>query len=219
MRPQSCSAQPIQSSEWRIVRVCAALATWSLLAGCAGAGKDAGASSQIESATTSVYTGLRADACKEEVDTSDADETPFLRCPGVGGYSLIVRLVDAGRQSIDVVDSAQRVHPLDYQQFVTRHMSALGNRAEWRVNAPDGKQLAVALIVPVQAHEDDALPERVTRTYLAVAKLGAGQICVTDRFVESAQSETSVRQAADSANEKNCLAPLPSIVGEEERVR
>lgn len=180
-----------------------------LLAGCTA--KEINAPVRSKAAIESVYTDLGAGSCTKGIDRTDPNETPYLACPGVAGYTLIVRRVDAGRQSIDVVDAAQRVLPLRYQEFVTRHMSTLGEKAEWRVETKDGKQVPIALIVGVQAREDDADPEKVTRTYRAVAKIAPDEACVTDRFTEGAQPETEVRGAADSARERPCTPAQPPM--------
>ena len=165
-----------------------------------------------KAAIESIYTDLGAGSCRKEIDKNDPNETPYQVCPGVAGYALIVRRVDAGRQSIDVVDSAQRVFPLDFHEFVTRHMSSLDGKAEWRVATRDGKPVPIALIVRVQAREDNDNPEKVTRSYFAVAKVTPNEACVTDRITEGAQSEAEVRSAADSAQERQCAPAQPHII-------
>src|SRR4051812_23336867 len=99
----------------RFIRI--ALVVGSLvLPGCSASGGDgsqsesAGQGQQI--AVQSITTDLNVSACRKEIDKSDPNETPYLRCPGVGGYSLILRRVEAGRTSIDVVDPDQHVFPL-----------------------------------------------------------------------------------------------------------
>ncbi|MBI4907461.1 MAG: hypothetical protein HY820_27800 [Acidobacteria bacterium] len=164
-----------------------------------------------QTAMESIYTELGAAACRKEADRNDPNETPYLVCPGVAGYTLIVRRVEAGRQSIDIVDAAQRVLPLNYHEFVTRHMSTLSGKAEWRVATKDGKQVPVALIVRVQAREDNNNPEKVTGSYFAVAKITPREACVTDRIPEGAQPESEVRRVADLAQEKPCAPPQPQI--------
>jgi hypothetical protein len=165
-----------------------------------------------KAAIESIYTDLGAGSCRKEIDKNDPNETPYQVCPGVSGYALIVRRVDAGRQSIDVVDSAQRVFPLDFHEFVTRHMSTLDGKAEWRVATKDGREVPIALIVRVQAREDNDNPEKVTRSYFAVAKVSPNEACVTDRITEGAQSEAEVRSAADSAQERQCAPAQPHII-------
>lgn len=183
-----------------------------LLSGCSAKNDDA--PTRSKPAIQSVDTGLGAGSCKKEVDKNDPNETPYLVCPGVAGYVLIVRRVDAGRQSIDVVDAAQRVLPLNYQNFVTRHMFTLDGKAEWRVATQNGKQVPIALIVRVQAREDNDNPEKVTHSYLAVAKIAPNEACVTDSIPEGTQSEAEVRSAADSAQQKQCAPPQPRMTAD-----
>src|SRR5262245_17785860 len=109
-----------------------------LLSGCSPTDGDPAALSKTSIETT--HTNLSAESCAKEIDKTDPNETPYLVCPGVAGYALIVRRVDAGRRSIDVVDPERRVFPLEYQEFVTRHMSTLAHQAEWRIAMKDGKQ-------------------------------------------------------------------------------
>jgi len=183
-----------------------------LLSGCSA--KNGDDAVRANAAIQSVYTGIDAGSCKKEVDKNDPNETPYLVCPGIAGYALIVRRVDAGRQSIDVVDAAQRVLPLNYQEFVTRHMSNLDGKAEWRVATKDGKEVPIALIVRVQAREDNRNPEKVTRSYIAVAKIAPNAVCVTDRIPEDTQSQAQVRSAADSARERQCAPPQPQMTAD-----
>jgi hypothetical protein len=164
-------------------------------------------------AIESIQTDLGAGSCEKKADKSDPNETPYLSCPGVAGYALIVRRVEAGRQSIDVVDAAQRVFALRYDEFVTRSMSTLDGKALWRVAMKDGKQVPIALIVRVQAREDNDNPEKVTRSYFAVAKITPHEACVTDRLPEDSHSEAAVRDAADTAHQRPCATPLPRMDG------
>jgi len=168
--------------------------------------KHGAASGPSTPALHSVYTDLSGLSCKKEIDKDDPNETPYLVCPGVAGYSLVVRLVDSGRVSVDVVDPTKRLWPLKYDESVTRHMSNLAGQAEWRVTA---SQVPVALIVRVEAHEDSENPGKVTHSYMAVAKIGEAEACVTDRLVAGIQSEAEIRGAADSATKRPCAAPLP----------
>jgi len=188
-----------------------------LLAGCS-AGDDrsgerstGGMAERPAGAIASVYTELSGSACHSEVDKNDPNETPYLRCPGAAGYALIVRRVDAGRQSIDVVDPTNRGFPLDYQEFVTRHMFTLNGKAEWRLLTKGATQVPIALIAIVQAREDNENPEKVTRSFVAVAKITPGAACVTDSFTVGSRSEAEVRRAADTAQERECAKPQPAM--------
>lgn len=164
-----------------------------------------------QSTIEAIQTNLSAASCRREIDRSDPNETPYLVCQGVAGYSLIVRRVDAGRQSIDVVTPAGEVFALNYHEFVTRSMSSLDPKAEWRVATKDGRQVPIALIVRVQAREDEDDPEQVTHTYWAVAKIAVNEACVTDRIPEGERSTTEVESAADSAQERPCAPPQPPL--------
>jgi hypothetical protein len=148
---------------------------------------------------------------RSSTDVNDPNETPYELCPGAAGYALIKRNAD-GRQSIDVVTPKKKKVPLDYWDFVTRRFSHLDDKAEWRVTRKNGRRTPVALIVRVQAHENDQKPEEVTHSYAAVAKITPKKICVTDRILVDTSSESKVRQAADSANAKKCLEPLPRLI-------
>jgi hypothetical protein len=179
------------------------------LAGCSAREDDSGASSTPTS--ESIFTSLDAAACRREIDRSDPNETPYLVCPGAAGYALIVRRVESGRQSIDVVDAAQRVFPLNYHEFVTRHMSSLDARAEWRVTTTGGVQVPIALLVRVHAREDTDDPEKVTHSWVAVAKLTANEVCVTDRIADGSLSDADLRAAADSARQRPCVPAQPPL--------
>ena len=177
-----------------------------LLWGCSMA--DADSSTKSKATIASVYTDLTSQLCRKEADMTDPNETPYLVCSGVEGYALIVRRVDAGRRSIDVVDLSQQSHPLNYQDIVTRHMFSLGAKVEWRVEKNDLKRVPIALIVRVLAREDQHNPDRVTHTYLTVAKIASNAVCVTDRILLGTRSEADVRRVADSARERPCAPQL-----------
>ncbi len=178
------------------------------LCGCAGPGGSE--ATPARTAIHSEFTGLQAEACQQKIDPSDPNNTPYLACPGIGGYTLHVRKVESGRTSIDVVDPGGNARPLHLQDTVTRHMANLTGQAEWRVTTTGGgAPLPVALIVRVQAREDDEDPEKVTRTYLTVAKITAETACVTDRIPEGAQPADELRAAADSARQRPCVPVLP----------
>lgn len=160
----------------------------------------------------SVSSSLAPVSCTKETDPSDPDGTNYLACPGTAGYRLIVRRVDAGRRSIDVVDVSGKATPLNYQEFVTRYMCTLGEKAEWRVTKDsNGKDVPIALIVPVLAHEDNETPEKVTRTYLAVAKITSRETCVTATIPAASKPEAEVLRVADNARGSACAPPLPPM--------
>jgi hypothetical protein len=161
-----------------------------------------------------IHTGLGAESCRREIDTTDPNETPYLVCPGVSGYSLIVRRVDSGRRSIDLVNPANDTLPLKCHEFITRHMFSLDPDARWRVATENGSPVPLALLVRVQARENNNEPDQVTQTYWAVAKLTANEACVTDRIPDGQMSETDIQHAADSARGRPCLPPQPELTSD-----
>lgn len=156
----------------------------------------------------SVYSNLASSSCKTiELDKETSASTQS--CRGIAGYKLLVH-DDDSRQSITVVTPDGKKHDLDFWQVITNHFSSVGNKAEWRVIRKKGKLSPVALIVRVNASEDPANPTRTT-SYLAVAKLTADKICVTNKIGPGANANTDARRAADSASKVNCLPEIGSV--------
>lgn len=174
---------------------------------CSSAERDSSARSA--SSVESIYTELSGGSCREEIDKSDPNATRYFVCPGVAGYTLIVRRAEAGRRSVDLIDAEKRVFPLNYQESVTPQMSTLRAKAEWRVELTAGKQRPIALIVAIEAHESVDSPDRVTHTYLAIAKIAPNEACVVAKILEGERSETAVRSLADSARARSCAPRQP----------
>ncbi len=175
--------------------------------GCVVAGSDP--AGQSENRVESVYTSLGYKDCEKRVDQDDPNELIYHLCPGVSNFSLIVRRVGSGRTSIDIRTPHQDTYPLDFQDFITPHIMQLGGRAEWRISIQKGQRVPIALIVPVNAHENIEEPEEVTHSYLAIAKITSTEICVTERIINSSVTENDVHRSADSARSKRCLKPQP----------
>lgn len=162
-------------------------------------------------AIETLYSDIDSASCTEHVDEDDPNETTYRLCPGVLGYSVIVRRVGSGRQSVDVRTPGNGDFPLDYQDYVTRHMSQLETQAEWRVMTKDGEKIPVVLIIGVQAHENDEEPEAVTHTYLAVAKITPDEICVTNSIVKTSQYQSALQNVAETAPVSDCVEPQPRL--------
>jgi hypothetical protein len=146
---------------------------------------------------TSVRTALEAPPCVPLPSRETEEATR--RCPGVGGYALLVHDADA-RMSVTVLDRDGRQHPLDYWSVITRSFSHLAEQAEWRLR--DG--VPVALIVPVFASES---PDAEVR-YLAVARLAPAPVCVTDRIPGGAKGDEVAREAADRSAGRPCAGEV-----------
>jgi len=161
----------------------------------------------------SVFTRIDAASCTETIDESDPNDTPIRLCQGVGSLSLLVRRVGSGRRSVDVRVPAAGDFPLDLTEIISRHMLELDPQVEWRVSRRDGELLPIALVLRVGIHADEDEPETVTETYAAIARISPEAICLTDRLPESAVNDSSIRAAADTARDRDCLPPLPPSAG------
>lgn len=151
-------------------------------------------------AADSVYTDIAPARCKT-IETHEEGSSSVQKCPGVAGYGLLVEDSDS-RQSVTVVSPDGKKHPLNYWQVITTGFSSLGEKAEWRVEKKGGKLRPFALIVRVNASENPEKPDEKT-SYLAVAKITASAVCVTDKV----QTNEEARAAADAAAGKPCLKP------------
>ena len=150
----------------------------------------------------SVYTNLGDKSCRTiKADSSEAGSYVGI-CPGVGGYKLQVEEGDL-RQNIQVITPARQKHSLDLWTVIGSNFWSLGEKAEWRVRTQRGKLVPVALIVRYNLSS----PEDSTKltSYLAVAKITASKICVTDKIAPGADANVAARAAADKSADKPCL--------------
>jgi hypothetical protein len=152
---------------------------------------------------TSIYTDLSGKQCKTIKENEETGN--FVRkCPGVGGFHLLVAADDA-RMSVTVMTPDNVEYPLDYWYLITRAFSSLGKTAEWRVVKRRGKVTPIALIIRVDAYEQEDVNAPKKRSYLAVAKITPEAICVTDRIGPAANANTQARQTADRAADRACM--------------
>ncbi|PSB03329.1 hypothetical protein [Merismopedia glauca] len=149
----------------------------------------------------SIYTNLTGSQCRQVSITEPSGSVS--RCVGFGKYKLLV-LEDDLRVSVNVITPTGKTFPLNYWQVITSNFSSLGNKAEWRVSKKQGKVSPFALIIRVNAYEFPEQPEKF-RSYLAVAKITANQICVIDKIPPSANQNQLARQAADNSGNKPCI--------------
>ena len=158
-----------------------------------------------DSQATSIYTDLSGNECrtiKEDKETGSSIQ----RCPGVAGYHLLVA-DDDSRMSVSVVTPDNKEHPLDYWNVIAKSFSSLGKKAEWRVVKANGAIIPIALIVRVDASDQSNPESPKKRSYLAVAKIQAEQICVTDKIKPAKDANEAARRAADHAVNQPCLKP------------
>lgn len=160
-------------------------------------------SSSSVAVNESLYSNLNGPTCIKTPDVTDPNETPYWVCPGVGGYNLVVRRVDAGKRSVDVVDAVGRSFPLDIPKFVTPNMYLLGDKAAWRVKSVNGRAVPVALIIRVGVFEKT--PGKVSRTLVAIAKISSDMACLTEVISENELTEDSINEMADFAGTRTCV--------------
>ena len=154
----------------------------------------------------SVYTDLSGAACRL-VKVDKETGSSLHKCPGVGGFELLVADDDA-RMSVSVVTPDHQNYPLNYWDVVTPSFSHLGNKAEWRVIREKGKLQPIALIIRVVASDQSDLSAPKQVPYLAVAKISSENICVTQKIGPVKYANERAREAADRALKQTCLQPL-----------
>jgi len=151
----------------------------------------------------SVYTDLAGARC---VAVSEVKETgaSLSRCPGIGGWGVLVAYDDQ-RMSVILDPPGGKQQPLNFWDVITTSFSSLGAKAEWRVTRRNGKMEPVALIVRVNTTSEQG----GKTSYLAVAKIGLEQSCVTNRVGPVPNANEKAREFADHASDAPCLKALP----------
>jgi hypothetical protein len=153
----------------------------------------------------SVYTDLDGAKCKT-IEFEHEGYSWTKDCPGVAGYRLH-RLQGDERESLTVVSPGGRPHPLEFWSTVSPAFSSVGAKAEWRVRRRGARAEPFALIVRYNAKEDAVNYEKVT-SYLVVARLAPGRVCVTDKIAPGPRANELARQAADASAAKPCLRAI-----------
>lgn len=153
----------------------------------------------------SLYTSVEAKHCRTIKSTAEEAGSYEGRCRGVAGYSLMVDEGDL-RTNIKVIAPGGATHSLDLWSVVSSAFSSLGPRVEWRMTKFNGRSTPVALIIRYNASENSEKPNRIT-SYLAVAKITANEICVTDKIMPGQKSNEDARRSADTAQTRPCLKP------------
>ena len=146
-----------------------------------------------------VYTDITEKGCKT-TKKNEAEEWMTQICEGVGGYKLEVFEGDL-RSSINVVAPNGKKSELEFQQ-VSSAFSTLGEKAEWRVEKKDGKDVPTALIVRFNASKGDDGSKN--DSYLIVSKISPEKSCITDVVKPSANANEQARKLAESAATKPC---------------
>jgi len=147
----------------------------------------------------SVYTSLGEKQCRTIKSAMAGDDGYEGRCRGTAGYTLLLSEGDL-RQNITVVTPKGTKHSLDLWDVISGGFSSVGPKAEWRM----AKQKPTALIIRYNASEDPNQPNKLT-SYLAIAKITASEICVTDKIPPGTSANEDARRAADESANKPCL--------------
>ena len=156
----------------------------------------------VDAQVYSVYTNLADKTCRT-VKTDDETGSSTQQCRGFGKWSLMT-LYDDQRMSVNVVAPDRKAYELNYWSVITTAFSSLGDKAEWRVRKEkNGVATPIALIVRVNAAPGGNGGGRTS--YLAIAKITDGDICVTDKIGVQRNANLLARQAADEAANKPCL--------------
>ena len=147
----------------------------------------------------SVYTPIGDKQCRMIKSHEAGDDGFEARCRGAAGYDLLLSEGDL-RQNIVVVTPKGVEHSLELWSVVSSGFSSVGPKAEWRL----ARAKPVALILRYNTSEDAEAPNKNT-SYLAVAKITATEICVTDKISPGPTANEDARRAADAASTKPCL--------------
>ena len=151
----------------------------------------------------SMYTPLGDKQCRKLKSAEAGDDGYEGRCRGVAGYALLLSEGDL-RQNITVITPKGAKHSLELWDVISGGFSSVGPKAEWRVAMQNGKLSPVALIVRYNASENPDQPDKLS-SYLAVSKITATEICVTDKILPGPNANEDARRAADTAATKPCL--------------
>jgi hypothetical protein len=154
-----------------------------------------------EKGPRSIYTDISDAGCTVIPASGEPNEEAGLKCRGPAGFNLLALSGDM-RATVTIVGPDGKEYPLEFWDTVTGGFSSLGPRAEWRVR--DAESVPYAVIVRVSASENPDKPDEKT-SWLAVAKITADAVCVTDKIKGGIDDNTRARTAADAAASKPCL--------------
>ena len=166
----------------------------------------AAASASQDKGPRSIYTDISDASCTPIPSSGEPNEEDGLKCRGPAGFNLLALSGDM-RATVTIVGPDGKEYPLEFWDTVTGGFSTLGPRAEWRVR--DAESVPYALIVRVSASENPDKPDDKT-SWLAVAKVTAEAVCVTDKVKGGIDDNARARAAADSAASKPCLGGAKS---------
>lgn len=149
----------------------------------------------------SVYTSLDRKACRMLEHPPDEEPSQMI-CPGVAGYALRITFIDA-REGLAIVDPSGKAHELDFMGLISTGFSALGPKAEWRMDSVGGARTPTALITRFTAQGEDGSQV----SYLTVSKITRTRICLVKAITPGPNQNRRAREVADRAGQSACLEP------------
>jgi hypothetical protein len=155
---------------------------------------------------SSVYTSLEGRSCQVvSKDPETGDETT--RCPGTGGYSILVHESD-DRASLTIISPQNRSLALNFWDVAIPGFSTLGRQIEWRSITQHGKRTPVGIIVQVDTVDQTDIEHPKPLSFLIVASVAENVACITAK-IPTTQPEAllSARQAADDPD-RRCLPSM-----------
>ena len=152
---------------------------------------------------TSGYTDLDRKFCRTIVSRSAEMIEYEGRCPGLGGYKLLVNQEDVS-YDLTLVTPKGSEHPLKLWNPDSYTSSSFGPKAEWRLKTEGGKSTPVALIV--RYNIEDAKRSNKKESFLVVIKIAQNEICVTDKINSGPNANEEARRSADISATKPCLS-------------
>jgi hypothetical protein len=161
----------------------------------------------------SVFTDLHGKSCKV-LESDQQTRISTRRCPGVGGYSLLVHEANA-QTSIDIVTPKGAVYPLEYWEVVTPGFSYVGRKAEWRVTRSGNKLVPAALLVRLNTINAEMEGPRVAAgSILTASRIARDGACVVYQGEGVSRSADELaRKAADQLGSK-CLGIYTAATGQ-----
>lgn len=157
------------------------------------------ASEDAASATgiVSRYTSLKD--CKL-VDSQEGEDWSVSRCPGLGGYALVLNYGDA-RDDLALRKAGRKDLVLGLPNLAGGGFNTLGDTIEWRGSAAGGGFVPVALIVRNSAVRGPEQPEQPT-SLLVVIDLAQG--CAVAQVKPGTGQNERARAVADGPRQ-SCL--------------
>ncbi|MFM5950378.1 MAG: hypothetical protein ACKOPM_14335 [Novosphingobium sp.] len=150
-----------------------------------------------EARFASRYTSLKD--CKL-VDSQEGEDWSVSRCPGLGGYALVLNYGDA-RDDLALRKAGRKDLELGLPNLAGGGFNTLGDTIEWRGSAAGGGFVPVALIVRNSAVRGPEQPEQPT-SLLVVVDLA--QSCVVAQVKPGASQNERARAMADGPRQP-CL--------------